>query len=112
MASTWPAAPRREPTSTPYSLIAYVVGGQVHVVARAHRRDDDAEVGGELAAQRLDPVEQVAATVDVDQVDEVGRELELERVDRISIARSSGVSLSPDCGERGAPTTACSLPRS
>ena len=43
--------------------------------------DHDAEVDGDLAAQRLDPVEQVAAGAGVDQVDEVGGQLEAERVD-------------------------------
>ena len=53
---------------------------QVEVVAGAHRRHHDADVGGDLATQRLDPVEQVAAGAGVDQVDEVRGELEAERV--------------------------------
>ena len=36
---------------------------------------------GDLAAQRAHPVEQVAAALGVDQVDQVGGEHELERVD-------------------------------
>ena len=52
---------------------------QVEVVAGAHGRDDQAEVAGQLAAQTLDPVEQVAPVAD--EVDEVEGQFELERVD-------------------------------
>ena len=55
--------------------------GQLHVVARAHERDDDAELERELAAQRAHAVEEVAALARVDEVDEVERDLELERLD-------------------------------
>ena len=57
------------------------VGGQrqVEVVAGAHRGHDDAQLEGDLAAQRPDPVEQVAAG-GVHQVDEVRGERELQRV--------------------------------
>src|SRR5690606_18587666 len=44
---------------------------ELQVVAGADRRDDDADVGGDLAAQCLDPVEQVAAHAGVDAVDAV-----------------------------------------
>ena len=55
--------------------------GQLHVVARAHERDHDAELERELAPERAHAVEQVAALARVDEVDEVERDLELERLD-------------------------------
>ena len=58
-----------------------MLAGQLEVVARAHERDDDAELERELAAQRAHAVEQVAALRRVDEVDEVVRDLELERLD-------------------------------
>ena len=54
---------------------------ELEVVARAHERDDDAELERELAPQRAHAVEQVAALGRVDEVDEVVRDLELERLD-------------------------------
>ena len=58
-----------------------MLDGQLHVVARAHERDHDAELERELAPQRAHAVEQVAALARVDEVDEVERDLELERLD-------------------------------
>ena len=64
-------------------------GGQVEGVAGAHGRQDEADLEGDLAAQRADPVEQVAAGAGVDEVDEVGGEDDLERVDGHLLRRAS-----------------------
>ena len=61
---------------------------QRDLVAGADRRDDQAEVAGDPAAQRLHPVHQPAAAAGVEQVEQVGREFELERLD--PQVRSSG----------------------
>ena len=61
MARTVPAGAMPLAASTPLSQMTYVRRRQVEVVAGAHQRDDEAELDGDLAAQRLDPVEQVAA---------------------------------------------------
>ena len=59
------------------------VGLELHVVEDAHRRHDEAELGGELAAQRLDLFGQPvgAALVFLDEAEEAVAELELELVD-------------------------------
>ncbi len=68
--------------------------GQVDAVAGAHRRHDDAEVEGDLAAQGADAVEQVAAGGGVDEVDQVGGEHDLERVDpHLRAQRLGGVGV-------------------
>ena len=61
MASTVPAgaSPRADLDAVEPDRV--VRRRQVEVVAGAHQRDDQAELHGDLAAQRLDPVEQVAA---------------------------------------------------
>ena len=81
MASTVPAGEMPFAAGTPLSQMTYCERGQVEVVAGADQRDDEAGLHGELAAQRLDPVEQVAAAGGVDEVDQVEGDLELERVD-------------------------------
>jgi hypothetical protein len=81
IASTVPAGEMPLAAGTPLSQMTYCDAGQVEVVAGADQRDDQAGVHGDLAAQRLDPVEQVAAAGGVDQVDQVEGDLELERVD-------------------------------
>ncbi|CAB4721246.1 unannotated protein [freshwater metagenome] len=55
--------------------------GQVHVVAGAHQRHDHPDLAGDLATQRLDPLQQVATRARVDEIDDVGAQLETERID-------------------------------
>ena len=52
--------------------------GQVEVVARVDLGHDDAELRGDVAPQRLDPVEQVAAALGLDEVDQLEPELQDE----------------------------------
>ena len=54
---------------------------QVLVVSRAHRRQHDAELHGELAAQGLDATEQVSTHTRIDEVDDVVGQAEFEGVD-------------------------------
>ena len=60
---------------------------QADVVADADRRDDHAELGGDLAADRADAGEQRAAGLLVDERHQAEADRELERVERERVER-------------------------
>ena len=62
-------------------LDGVVVGAKLHVVADAHRRDDDAEIEGDLPADQADAVEQIAALGGIDEADQAVADFQFHGVE-------------------------------
>ncbi len=71
---------RARATSEPRTLKHVLVGLQAELVVDAHRGDHDPELAGDLAADRRDAPQQVAAGGAVDERDEAEADGELQRV--------------------------------
>ena len=64
--------------------------GELHVVADADRREDESELGGHLAADERDALQQLAALALVDERDQPVADLELEHVERQGVPHRLG----------------------
>ena len=68
------------PTIWPLILDDVIVGAELHVVADAHRRDDDAQIDGDLPADQADAIEQIAALGGIDQPHQAVADFQFHRV--------------------------------
>ncbi len=57
-----------------------IVGPKLHVVADAHRRNDDAQIDGDLPADHADAIEQIAALGCIDQPHQAVADFQFHRV--------------------------------
>ncbi len=86
---------RARATSEPRTLKHVLVGLQAELVVDAHRGDHDPELAGDLAADRRDAPQQVAAGGAVHERDEAEADGELQRVDGEPLQRLLGALAVP-----------------